>query len=501
MMGRILTPPYYIPRKQIAAKLREHIFSEGAISGNVAIVGPPRSGKSTFVYNEINLRADELWSIRKVPIWICLDGNVHTDDDGTEFFRTLVFKTWQCLEDRDAVDGKLERQLGRVRQSGLSWTDVRNESERFFELVRRKDLSIVALFDEFDAMRKLFSSNPASLRSFRELCYSPQYGFSCVCTSRRFLRDIEAQAHGDQSTLAAIFHEFALPLYSDEEMEDFWGRFKGELSCETKEDLLLYCGKYPFLLDAYGKQIWEELRCGQAVDMEVCKARAEGDFRNCFEAIINVLDESGLYEKMVEAVLGPVVSLSNQDLSSLRRFSLLEVAPPSQKLAVFASSFENYLLHKTRERDTQEKLWPEYTNMVKVMRRAFLSVFGTTDRAWDERIEEYGREKAVDVLAECKRKKGQEEKSFPALRNVPLIEYLDLPELSAIVNVFWDDHFRICFEGHNINKKKWNSFVQAVIHIRNPLVHLREEVGGQGDKDIATAYCLKVGEIFSSMLD
>ncbi len=490
-MGRIVEGQYYIPRTTLAKLLDSRLLIQDAVGGNIAVVGLPRSGKSTCVYNEIILREKEYVAKKKVPMWFELASHVPVSDNGSGFFSSLVRKCSRVLEDNDLLDKKVDAQANRVENAGSNWESVRSESERFFELVRRSGYSVVAVIDEFDAARKLFESNSSCLRAFRDLCSFPQFGFTCVTTSRRYLRDIEAQAHGGQSTLACVFHEFCLPLYSEDELCVFWHRLGSCIDSVVQARVQEYCGRYPFLLDALGFQIWQK----GGSDLHTCFKAAQIDFLNCFDAILNVLDETGLYSKLVEVLFGPIVSLRNEDVSRLETINLIHYSSNNSVWESFSKVFEEYLSFRYRERDTDSQLWPEYSRCIKTVRDMVTDVLRKPSLSWEDQLLNSQYPKLQELVAECERKRAKEVDHFGTARHIPLKDYLDLPEVSTIINTLWESYFQGVLGLVGITKKKWNGYVEGIIAIRNPNCHVRSHASSKADLEIATGYCTKLQEL------
>ena len=117
------------------------------------------------------------------------------------------------------------------------------------------------------------------------------------------------------------------------------------------------------------------------------------------------------------------------------------------------------------------------------------------DSTWNETLLRSDSERLRAIVAESERKRYQESERFGAAQHLPLKNYLDLPEIAAIINSLWADIFSGHFKRVGMEKKARNAFVDVIISIRNPRVHGRENASSHADVEIASSYCNKLGEM------
>jgi hypothetical protein len=173
--------------------------------GNLAIIGEPRIGKSSLVYKAIIDRREELLSQKCLPIWI----NLATFDKSSLFFRYLVTRCYDELEELDWQNELIKRAKERALEDELSWSEGYGRIQRFFQKIRQSGLRILFILDEFDHARYLFNGKISCFQRLRELSYRPEWRVTFITTSRRTIRKIELQTPAN-SALDDIFHKHYL---------------------------------------------------------------------------------------------------------------------------------------------------------------------------------------------------------------------------------------------------------------------------------------------------
>ena len=110
-------------------------------SGNLAIIGAPRIGKSSLVYEAILERKDDLIAQKLLPIWV----NLATYDQAPIFFRSLVTRCVDYLEDLGWLSEPIRCAADHALQDELSWGEGYWRIQRFFEKVRQEQNSEAGL--------------------------------------------------------------------------------------------------------------------------------------------------------------------------------------------------------------------------------------------------------------------------------------------------------------------------------------------------------------------
>ena len=187
--------------------------------GNLAIIGDYRIGKSSLVDKAIIERRDELVAKRLLPIWI----NLATYDQAPIFFRSLVMRCYDDLEELNWLSDPIRYAANRALQDELSWSEGYGRIQRFFEKVRQVGIHILFVLDEFDHARHLFKGDISGFQGLRELSYRPEWRVTFITISRRTIRDIELQTQAI-STFDGIFHKHYLAMFDEADVQEYLER-------------------------------------------------------------------------------------------------------------------------------------------------------------------------------------------------------------------------------------------------------------------------------------
>jgi len=187
--------------------------------GNLAIIGEPRIGKSSLVYKAVIERKDELVAKKLLPIWI----NLATYDQAPIFFRSLVTRCVDEMEDLNWLSKPVRIAADRALQDELSWSEGYGRIQRFFEKVRQSGFHVLFILDEFDNARHLFRGDISGFQGLRELSYRPEWRVNYITTSRRTIRDIELQTQAI-STFDGIFHKHYLAMFGEKGLQEYFTR-------------------------------------------------------------------------------------------------------------------------------------------------------------------------------------------------------------------------------------------------------------------------------------
>jgi hypothetical protein len=139
--------------------------------GNLAIIGEPRIGKSSLVYKAIVESREKLIVKNLLPIWI----NLATYDQAPLFFRSLVARCVDEMEELNWLSEPIQRSARRALEDELSWSEGYNRIQRFFEKVKQAGYRVLFILDEFDHARHLFKGDISGFQGLRELSYRPEW--------------------------------------------------------------------------------------------------------------------------------------------------------------------------------------------------------------------------------------------------------------------------------------------------------------------------------------
>lgn len=478
--GNIVRGERFIGRRE-SLRVVENRVIRPSEPGNLAVIGDHRIGKSSLIYKAIIERKDELLTRRLVPIWV----NLATYDQSPMFFRSLVTRCCDELEDLSWLSEPIQRVAERALKDELSWSEGYSQIQRFFEKVRQANVRIVFILDEFDHARHLFKGDISGFQGLRELSYRPEWRVTFVTTSRRTIRDIELQTQAI-STFDGIFHKHYLAMFDDLGMQEYCARLASSgflVDAHVRERIDFYCGGHPYLLEMLGYEIVEALREQQHVDVDQVAQRIQRAFLDQYDRMIDLLREDGTLNKLLQILFGPVVDVQQTDTDEFLRYGLIK--PTSQGIYLaFSAHFQTYL--KLIERQTD--LWPIWRETELELRRLITTkMLGQYGEQWIDKLER-ARPNLKRIFDSCREAQRREEAAFGSRASRNLIDFTYPSDLFAIISAEWNT-FRAIF---GRDTAYWNQRAQLLAKIRNPLAHNRDAILHDYERQIAEGYCKEI---------
>jgi hypothetical protein len=484
--GGIVRGPRFIGRSD-SLRVVENRIIRPREPGNLAVIGDYRIGKSSLVYKAVMERKEELLERKFLPIWI----NLATFDHASFFFRSLVTRCYDELEEQDWQNEPIKSAAERALHDELSWTEGYGRIQRFFEKVRQSGLRILFILDEFDHARYLFKGDISGFQGLRELSYRPEWRVTFITTSRRSLRDIELQTKAI-STFDLIFHKHYLGMFNESDMSDYFARLTyigmGD-SHSVKERVEFYCGGHPYLLEMLGFEIVEWFREHKSVDVDRAVKGIEHAFLDQYDHMTSILQEDGTLNKMLQILFGPVVDVKQTDVDELLRYGLINLTPQGTYVA-FSGHFQTYLRLIARQVD----LWPVWRETEVALREIVTSkMIEQYGEQWIEKLDT-ARPSLKAIFQRCREAQQKEEQSFGGRASRNLIDFTYPQDLFAIIFAEWNIFKMILGK----DKNYWDQRAQLLAKIRNPLAHNRDQALYEYERQIAEGYCKEILTILKS---
>lgn len=453
-------------------------------AGNLAIIGEPRIGKSSLVYQGIMQRKDELANQKILPIWI----NLATYDQPSTFFRELVRQCVDEIEDLDLLSKTIESSSHRALEERLSWNEGYSRIQRFFAKVRKAGYRVIFILDEFDAARILFKANITGFQGLRELSYRPEWRVNFITTSRRSIREIELQS-GAISTLDGIFQKHYLGTFADEDLQQFFTRFLSigiSPSDVEKDRIFFYCDSHPYLLDMLGYEIVELFREQQKVNVEKAARQSEGSFLDYYDIIVKLLQEENRLNKLIEILFGPVDSVKQEDVNEFLQYGLIKQLP-NENYVGFSRHFQDFI--KLVERETQLGELGAIFRATETGLRALITttLINRYGEGWIDLIERTFPD-LKDIFYRCRQEQKEEEALFGSRASQNLIEFTQPKQLFEIIFAEWNTFEPIFGE----DEEYWRQRSQLLTKIRKPLAENRDRSLYKHQRKIAEAYCQEI---------
>lgn len=479
--GHIIRGHQFIGRKHALQSIRSRII-DALEPGNLAIIGDHRIGKSSLAHVGVMERRDELLQRGRIPIWI----NIAKYDNQADFFRSLVSLTHEELEERGLMNDVISRARNQVAETSFTWSETFEYIQRYFKKVRRAGFWIIFILDEFDHARILFKDSVSGFQQLRSLSYDdPDGRVTFVTTSRRTIREIEEQTHSI-STFDGIFSKEYLGVFNSEDMDEFYaviGRTQLQVTPEMRKQIENNCGKHPYLLTILSYRIVADWLLGKDIEVDRLMSELSPSFLNQYDRMTRLLKEDGRLTKLLQALFGPAVDVTQADVDDFLRYGLLKVAHDGT-YETFSSHFQSYL--RLIERSTD--LWPVW-KQTEIAIRGFITQKMIEKYQSNDWVTELEREKPKlkPLFDRCREAQEKEKRSFGARASTNLIDFTYPSELFEI---FFSD-WRLFCSVLGRDKSYWEERKQFLAKIRNPLAHNRD-VLQEHERLTAEGYCKEI---------
>jgi len=347
------------------------------------------------------------------------------------------------------------------------------------------------ILDEFDHARHLFKGRISGFQGLRELSYRPEWRVSFITASRRSLRDIELQTKAI-STFDLIFHKHYLAMFNEQDLEEYFTRISSvgiEVTPVMKERIDYYCGGHPYLLEMLGYEIIEMFRTQQQVDVDQAAYQIGQSFLDHYDHKVNILNEDGSLNKILQILAGPVIDINQTDLDEFLRYGFIKQTDTGY--VAFSGHFQAYLKLIGRQID----LWPVWREteiaLSNVIADTMLERYG---EQWISRLEET-HTNLKPIFAKWREIQQKEVRSFGSRASYNLIDFAYPQDLFAIIFANWNV-FKSIF---GKDKNYWGQRAQLLSKVRNPLAHNRDKALYDYERQVAEGYCKEILTILESV--
>jgi hypothetical protein len=490
--GNITRGERFIGRKESLEVIESRIVRPKE-AGNLAVIGEPRIGKSSLVYKAVIDRKTDLIAGNFLPIWV----NLATYAKSASFFRSLVTRCLDEMEELDWMSETIQRAANRALEDELSWSEGYDRIYCFFEKVRKAGYRILFILDEFDHARHLFKGDNSGFQGLRELSYRPEWRVYYITTSRRTIRQIEEQT-GAISTFDGIFHKHYLSMFNDQDIEEYFQR----LSCVgipapgEKKRIQFYCGGHPYLLEMLGYEIVETSREEQKIEVDKAAHRIIQSILDQYDRMVDLLREDGSLNKLLQILFGPVVDVKQNDVDGFLKYGFIKTYKDSY--VGFSEHFHDFLKLVEREIDRSYMKRDEinllilWQNTEKTLRGIITTMMmKKCGERWIEKLENSHPKSLKPIFQKSREARQKEEHSFGSRASQNLIDFTYPQDLFAIIFAEWKNVFESIF---GKDKKYWEERAQLLSKIRNPLAHNRNGVLQDYERKIAEGYCKELQE-------
>jgi len=491
--GKIVWGDRFVGRKKEIAQIEQRVL--GKNYGNLAVMGLPRIGKSSLVWEAIMTKKDKLLKEKTIAIYF----SAGVFQNSNDFFKSLVRL---CDDDLSisCTDEKyskiVEQCVNPLKDENVS-VEIVHLVTKYFKFVKRiLEYKVIFVIDEFDGVQKYFALSDFQL--LRELSYNPETKICVVTCSRKTIQDIESR-NGAISNFYGTFDEIRLAMYSSEDLDEYWGRLdSANFDKQYRQQAQYYVGGHPFLLDFYN-YITISLS-----DSETITDR-QLPLLEHFKTIQKTMKDEKLLDKSIQLILGPVYDVTTIDEEKLLKYGFIRKMHVDEKVETLGrmigwnsngwtyACFSDFLtLYFMEEHLTSVEYWPLWTRTEKEIRDVIKTVVKNKyGNDWEIGLQaEYGESQNWQTKFDALRRTRQTTKDKFANASNDLVDYtLTRDMYDVFMAPLWSGDFTNVFEGP---KKEWGAIFNFLSDVRNPVAHNNLEFIGEGEVSKAKEYCKKI---------
>ena len=480
--GNIVTGNRFVGRKYAINQIQNRVLNDNY--GNIAIIGLPRIGKSSLVWNTLFIEPSTLKREKTINIWI----NVGTLTSNIALYKKLLNKI--ALFFKKEKDSELYKELLNIKDEYLKSEDL-DSLEYLFALIKQAKYRVVCVLDEFDNASRILELS--DFQFLRELSISPETKVCLTTISRRTIQEIESE-NGAISNFYGVFSELRLGMFSNDDLVNYWKMvesFDISISESYKNTVKYYVGNHPYLIDLFNYEVfnlWKQ-KSNKTIEeiLNETENRLKLNLFNNFESILNLLNEEALYSKALQMVLGPIYDVKIVEEQKLLKYEFLNKIDVSAKQKLLFRNmginkegkgyvcFSDYFTEMLSLKISEIDYWPLWSKTEKFVRELIkeylLAVFGDN---WE-----------IDYLKKYESSKGKRDaiRKLNDVRSITYSKFGDLASSHLVDYTFPRDMYDLFIstdwqwfgEVLNDSKKEWGKRFNVLSEIRNPIAHNNSE--------------------------
>ncbi|HEV3038465.1 MAG TPA: AAA family ATPase [Candidatus Angelobacter sp.] len=480
-VGTIVTGKRFLGRQAEVGFLQARVIN-GSGFGSVAVVGMPRSGKSSLVHNA--LLSDHPKLLERRVLAVELDAGCCND------FTELFSASTQEISAAAVRCGLATPQLLQLSDSVKNATsdELFFAVRGFFRVITRLNWRPLVVIDEFDSARNLEYSFGVqrSLHFIRELASNPSYKVCFVLISKRELTEISTKAGYDGLYWANVLTTCPLAVFNDFEVREYF-QFLAiqdiDLNEEQQNKIVELTGRLPFLLDAVAFHLCEgDIAFRNGLSETQLMKCLKNYYLSVFRSLTDVFSGERLH-KLLQLIVGPRNDITPNDLDEFLRYGV--IIESGSKVLPFCPALGEYLRYLGR----QIEIWPLWSKSERSLRNALESKlierFGDN---WEAALGKH-RTRFAELLKMCHDQMARELEKFGPSGSKRVLDYTYPQDLFEIMCADWDALGRSLLGGE---KQEWAMKFNFLARIRNPIAHNRSDALPDYDKDLAEGYCKEI---------
>jgi hypothetical protein len=482
----------------------------GELYGNLAIVGLPRIGKSSLVWNALIPLKEELLQKNHILTYI----SISSGDNATNFFKGLAFAVLEEIEfENELIDTyrRLKSIYNEIKVCQNDRFELLNQIKKFFKFCKRSNIRTTFILDEFDYSESIFTV--ADFQFLRELSTLPDTKICLVTISRRTIQELEPE-NGAISNFYGVFSELRLQLFSDTDSENYWQRVESlgiEISENFRNEVSYFVGSHPYWLDMVNYHIFNGIKAENKTSIELLSeigSELKKTLWDNYDDIIALMDKESLKGHFIQAVVGPVVNLTQKSIERLIKYGLVKPILARDKYGTYfqtlidaglasendisyisiSSHLNDYLKEKETEFDIWA-LWNEAEHQVRNLITVHLKEKYGED--WRDNFVAKKPKQEKNIIKMEKMRDANKQK-FGLLASDDLVRYtypLDMWNFFIMSDWTW---FQKILNSNT--KQDWQAKFYLLGKIRNPIAHSNRDFVLQDEQTKAKEICKELIE-------
>lgn len=501
--GGIVHGDRFIGRHESIRKIQERVL--GSMYGNLAVMGLPRVGKSSLVWQAIMEEKEKLLNSKTIPLFFesgsCTSSAI--------FFKKMVTLLYDELEficDNDKYQKFADKIITELKSNY-------NEElvKKYFKLVNKIGFKSIFIFDEFDSVQGYFDKSDFQL--LRELSYNPETHLCLVTCSRKTIEDIEVK-DGAISNFAGTCSDLRLGMFSNKDVEEYWKHFSCVWSPDQiyKNAIVYFTGNHPWIMDKINNKMYlQDSKDGLFEKFEDVKL----ELMEVLDSILLTLDKEHLLNAAIQLVIGPLYDVNQKQIEKLQKYGFIRKVSKEYKQYLFngmsiGPTWDNYTYACFSDYSTLDlyrryyanvpyvKVWSDTENLLRYAVKEFLKEnFGDE---WERKLTEhltnnppftaFRIEKWEKNLKSLKVNRDKMISNFPTMEGAHLVDFTLTAQIFDIfIRPNWTWFNNHIFKG---SREEWNSKFEFLTKLRNPIAHNNLVGNMDEEKRIAREHCQEV---------
>lgn len=483
--GAIVVGDAFVGRKSEIRDISERLL--GKEFGNVAIVGIPKVGKSSLMYQTLMFPAENLWKERRYLVaWYTFKDTPETlsRPEKRTVFLHLVSEVYHFLKKHEEQDllNSLDEYYEIIKDNSAVWSEFEQNILYFFEEIVHSNIRVIYCIDEFDYSKEYLRESEYEL--LREISYRNSNKIAIVTTSRRSIYDIEHYSGGGSNFYGTFQNIYLKPFNYDDHMLQC--KLSYFITQDETEKLYDTHGGHPFINALVLMRYFSNKNLNDSI------SHVNQDVLKYYSDLFYVMGKDNLADKVDKLYCGFYEGVTEEQEDYIYNCYGIFKEDEDGYIIPYCTTFENILRQRYKE-NPFSLTWPEAERSIrKSITYAMTEEYGDENlQLWIDEIEDFpGLDKAQ--FFKWKKQMGDERHIYGARASHNIIDQLYPKDYPFFFKIFWSNYLNAIF-GHSLPYwEKQLNFIAT--KIRNPEMHNRINLLNHEDLQKATLVCQEIIE-------